>query len=188
MWLSRRGLVGLLEARSSSAAGLHWKRGEQQQRAGKRCHCQWLADAGFVDIKEEAIRLPLSGWPAEAPGQDLGWWFNLGVQRACQPLSSAPLIRGHSWALDEIPGLWLARDPRNMVPYSVALRARILLLLRHPSGTRYPLGRPRTRIRPDHAAGHHRRLRARQPGPVPDAVEKTDGPAIAAEGRIKTRS
>lgn len=68
---------------------------------------QRLADAGFVDIKEEVIRLPLSGWPAKALGRDLGRWFNLGVQRACQPLSLAPLIRGHGWTPDEIPGVRL---------------------------------------------------------------------------------
>ena len=40
---------------------------------------QRLADAGFVDIKEEVIRLPLNSRPAEAPGRDLGRWFNLGI-------------------------------------------------------------------------------------------------------------
>lgn len=48
-----------------------------------------LADAGFVDIKEEVIRLPLNGRPAGPPGRDLGRWFDLGIQQACQPLSLA---------------------------------------------------------------------------------------------------
>ncbi|KAL2129651.1 hypothetical protein VTI74DRAFT_7485 [Chaetomium olivicolor] len=64
-----------------------------------------LADAGFVDIKEEVIRLPLSGRPAEAPCRDLGRWFNLGIRLACEPLSLAPLSRGHGRTLDEIRGL-----------------------------------------------------------------------------------
>lgn len=64
-----------------------------------------LADAGFIDIKEEVIRLPLYGQPAEAPGRDLGRWFNLGIQQACQPLSLAPLNRGRGRTLDEIRDL-----------------------------------------------------------------------------------
>lgn len=63
---------------------------------------QQLADAGFVDIKEEVIRLPLNARPAETPGRDLGRWFNLGIQKACQPLSLAPLSRSHGRTLDEI--------------------------------------------------------------------------------------
>lgn len=65
-----------------------------------------LADAGFVDIEEEVIKLPLNGRLAEAPGRDLDRWFNLGIQQACQPLSLAPLSRRrHSSTPDEIHDL-----------------------------------------------------------------------------------
>ena len=65
-----------------------------------------LVDAGFVDIEEEVIRLPLNGRLAETPCRDLGRWFNLGIQQACQPLSLAPLSRRrYSWTPDEIHGL-----------------------------------------------------------------------------------
>ena len=66
---------------------------------------QQLAHAGFVDIEEEVIRLPLNDQPAEAPGGDLGRWFMVGIQQACQPLSLAPLFRGHGWTPDEIRDL-----------------------------------------------------------------------------------
>ena len=66
---------------------------------------QRLAEAGFVDIKEEVIRLPLNSRPAEAHARDLGRWFKLGIRQACQPLSLAPLVRGHSWTPAEIHDL-----------------------------------------------------------------------------------
>ncbi|KAK4153168.1 Trans-aconitate 2-methyltransferase [Chaetomidium leptoderma] len=61
---------------------------------------QRLADASFVDIKEEVIRLPLTG-----KGKDVGRWFNLSIRQACQPLSLAPLVRGDSWTPDKIHDL-----------------------------------------------------------------------------------
>ena len=63
---------------------------------------QRLADAGFVDIKEEAIRLPLSSWPTERHAGYVGRWFNLGICQACQPLSLAPLGRCHGRTPDVI--------------------------------------------------------------------------------------
>lgn len=49
---------------------------------------QRLADAGFVDIEEEAIRLPLGSWPTEPYGGYVGRWFNLGTGQ------SQPRING----------------------------------------------------------------------------------------------
>ncbi|KAL2259660.1 hypothetical protein VTK26DRAFT_6568 [Humicola hyalothermophila] len=54
---------------------------------------QRLAEAGFVDIKEEVIKLPISGWPAETHLRDVGRWFNLGMRQSYQPLSLAALCR-----------------------------------------------------------------------------------------------
>lgn len=56
---------------------------------------QQLADAGFLDIKEEVIRLPLR----------LRRWFNLGMQQVCQPLCLAPLGRGHGRTRDQLRDL-----------------------------------------------------------------------------------
>lgn len=66
---------------------------------------QRLADASFVDIKEEVIPLPLNGWPADAHGKNVGRWFNLGMGQAYQSLSLAPLCRGHGWTLEEVQEL-----------------------------------------------------------------------------------
>ncbi|KAK4105717.1 S-adenosyl-L-methionine-dependent methyltransferase [Parathielavia hyrcaniae] len=61
-----------------------------------------LADAGFVDIKEEVIQLPLNGWPSDPHTKNIGRWFNLGINQTYQPLSLAPLCRGHGRTADEV--------------------------------------------------------------------------------------
>ncbi|KAH6650926.1 S-adenosyl-L-methionine-dependent methyltransferase [Chaetomium tenue] len=81
---------------------------------------QRLADVGFDEIKEEVIQLPLNGWPTEVHNRELGRWFNLGVRQAFQPLSLAPLCRGHGRTPAEVDEL--AEKARGEV-YSNSVRA-----------------------------------------------------------------
>ncbi|KAK3300226.1 S-adenosyl-L-methionine-dependent methyltransferase [Chaetomium fimeti] len=81
---------------------------------------QQLADVGFDEIKEEVIQLPLNGWPTEVHDRELGRWFNLGVRQAFQPLSLAPLCRGHGRTPAEVEEL--AEKARGEV-YSNTVRA-----------------------------------------------------------------
>lgn len=52
-----------------------------------------LVNAGFVDIKEDVIKVPFSGWPAEKHERDVGRWFNLGFSYGLMGLTLAPLTR-----------------------------------------------------------------------------------------------
>jgi hypothetical protein len=81
---------------------------------------QRLADAGFIDIKEEVIQMPLNGWPTDAHGRDLGRWFNLGMRQAFQPLSLAPLCRGHGRTPAEVQEL---AEKAKAEVYSNSVRA-----------------------------------------------------------------
>jgi len=63
---------------------------------------QWLAQAGFSEIKEEVIKLPLNGWPTDNNSRELGRWFNLGMRQAFQPLSLAPLYRSNRRSVADI--------------------------------------------------------------------------------------
>ncbi|KAH6853602.1 hypothetical protein B0I37DRAFT_349035 [Chaetomium sp. MPI-CAGE-AT-0009] len=81
---------------------------------------QRLEDVGFDEIKEEIIQLPLNGWPTDVHDRDLGRWFNLGVRQAFQPLSLAPLCRGHGRTPAEVAEL--AEKARREV-YSNSVRA-----------------------------------------------------------------
>ncbi|KAK4248029.1 S-adenosyl-L-methionine-dependent methyltransferase [Corynascus novoguineensis] len=66
---------------------------------------QQLADAGFDDIKEEIIQMPVNGWPIDEHGKTTGRWFNLGIRQTLQPLSLAPLCRGHGRTREEVQEL-----------------------------------------------------------------------------------
>ncbi|KAK0667718.1 S-adenosyl-L-methionine-dependent methyltransferase [Cercophora samala] len=55
---------------------------------------QRLSEVGFVDIKEEIIRIPFNPWPAEIHSRDIGRWFNLVMNQGFQPLCLAPFARG----------------------------------------------------------------------------------------------
>jgi hypothetical protein len=63
---------------------------------------QRLVQAGFSEIKEEVIKLPLNGWPTDNNGRELGRWFNLGMCQAFQPLSLAPLYRSNRRSVADI--------------------------------------------------------------------------------------
>ncbi|KAL2136624.1 hypothetical protein VTI74DRAFT_2653 [Chaetomium olivicolor] len=63
---------------------------------------QQLAAAGFDEIKEEVIKLPLNGWPSNPHERDVGRWFNLGMRQAYQPLSLAALCRVHRRTAAEV--------------------------------------------------------------------------------------
>jgi hypothetical protein len=63
---------------------------------------QRLEEAGFVDVKEEVIQMPLNRWPSDAHAREIGRWFNLGFRQSIQPLSLAPLTRGHNRTLAQV--------------------------------------------------------------------------------------
>jgi len=72
-----------------------------------------LEDAGFVDIKEEVVQLPLNGWSRDPHLKDIGRWFNLGMRQTYQPLTLAPLGRGHG------------RTPAEVYELSEKVRAEV---------------------------------------------------------------
>jgi len=61
-----------------------------------------LADAGFVDLREEVINFALNGWPEDPHRKKLGRWFNLGFIQGLQAFSLAPFARGRGKTLPEI--------------------------------------------------------------------------------------
>lgn len=63
---------------------------------------QRLAEVGFVDIKEEVIRIPFNPWPTDTYSRDIGRWFNLVMKQGFQPLCLAPFARGLNKSFSEI--------------------------------------------------------------------------------------
>jgi hypothetical protein len=68
---------------------------------------QRLRDAGFVDIKEDVIQLPVNGWSSDPFLRDVGRWFNLALRQTYQPLALAPLFRNQSRTPAEVQDLAL---------------------------------------------------------------------------------
>lgn len=64
-----------------------------------------LADAGFVDIREETIPFAINGWPSETPKQSIGRWFNLAFVQGLEGLTLAPLFRGQNTSPVDIRAL-----------------------------------------------------------------------------------
>jgi len=52
-----------------------------------------LAAAGFVDIREEVIRLPWNAWPNQPDEKEIGRWFNLAISKGLLSMVMAPLTR-----------------------------------------------------------------------------------------------
>lgn len=50
---------------------------------------QRLAEVGFVDIKEEVIRIPFNPWPTDTYSRDIGRWFNLVMKQGSTSVSGA---------------------------------------------------------------------------------------------------
>lgn len=66
---------------------------------------QRLADAGFADIKQDVIRLPVNGGAIDPFEIDVGRWFNLSIQKSFMGLSMAPLYRAKHWTRADIESL-----------------------------------------------------------------------------------
>lgn len=56
-----------------------------------------LERAGFVEISEQIIRVPLNPWPAEPYLKDVGRWYNLGLTQGLEGLTVGPLTRMSNW-------------------------------------------------------------------------------------------
>lgn len=64
-----------------------------------------LERAGFVDIEEQVIRIPLNPWPKDPFEKDIGRWYNLGLTQGLQALTLAPLTRMLNWTPEEVERL-----------------------------------------------------------------------------------
>lgn len=64
-----------------------------------------LEQAGFVDISEQVIKLPLNPWPADPHLKQVGAWYNLGLTQGLEALSLGPLTRINHWSKADVEQL-----------------------------------------------------------------------------------
>ncbi|PUU78552.1 S-adenosyl-L-methionine-dependent methyltransferase [Tuber borchii] len=83
---------------------------ETTERAGKPLRYeartgQLLREAGFVDVQEVVLKLPLSPWPSDSYLKDCGRWYNLGLSEALEGYTLAPMTRVGGWSVDDVKNL-----------------------------------------------------------------------------------
>ncbi|KAF8243547.1 S-adenosyl-L-methionine-dependent methyltransferase [Wilcoxina mikolae CBS 423.85] len=63
---------------------------------------QLLRDAGFTDIQEVVLKLPLNPWPTDPHLKDCGRWYNLGLNEGLEGFSLGPMCRVLGWPVEEV--------------------------------------------------------------------------------------
>jgi hypothetical protein len=63
---------------------------------------QMLRDAGFVDIQEVVLRLPINTWPTDPYLKDCGRWYQLGMMEGLEGFSLGPMCRVLKWAAEDV--------------------------------------------------------------------------------------
>lgn len=61
-----------------------------------------LAAQGFVDIREEVIKIPINPWEKDPHQKDVGRWYNLGFTQGLEACSMAPFTRMFGWAREDV--------------------------------------------------------------------------------------
>lgn len=62
----------------------------------------YLRQAGFVDIKEEVIKVPINGWPINPAERELGRFLCLGLTMGLVAMTLAPLARMRGMSREEV--------------------------------------------------------------------------------------
>lgn len=61
-----------------------------------------LEQAGFVDIQEVVLQLPLNPWPSDPNLKNVGRWYNLGLNEGLEGFSLGPLCRVKKWPVEHV--------------------------------------------------------------------------------------
>lgn len=61
-----------------------------------------LAAQGFVDIRDEVIKIPLNPWERDSHQKDIGRWYNLGMTEGMEAASLGPFTRIFNWSRDDV--------------------------------------------------------------------------------------
>lgn len=62
----------------------------------------WMIEAGFVNVVEKIVLVPVNGWPVDRKDKLLGNWYSLDVLRFLD--GSKKILQAGGYPLEEIPG------------------------------------------------------------------------------------
>ncbi|KAL3425566.1 methyltransferase domain-containing protein [Phlyctema vagabunda] len=74
---------------------------------------RWYIEAGFVDVQEKVVKLPINTWPKDKDIKVLGQWWCENLLSGLQGFSLALLSRVFLWTKDEIE-VYLVNVRRSM--------------------------------------------------------------------------
>lgn len=63
---------------------------------------KWMVEAGFVDVKEKQVLVPVNTWPVDPVDSHMGGWFSLDVQKGVK--GTTKLLEAAGMSTNEIPG------------------------------------------------------------------------------------
>jgi len=63
---------------------------------------RWYKEAGFVDVKEEIMRIPINGWPRDPRFKMLGKWWARSLLDGLQGFSMMLFTRAFNWTPEEV--------------------------------------------------------------------------------------
>lgn len=72
-----------------------------------------LVAQGFVDIKEEVIKVPLNPWEKDLHQKDVGRWYNLGMTQGLEACTLGPFTRMFGWSKEDV--LRLTNDVKKEI-------------------------------------------------------------------------
>ena len=76
---------------------------------------QWMEEAGFVNVKEYIVPLPLNQWPKDPTLKELGMWEMTNLLQGIEGFSVALFTKILRWSCDELEVLLaqVRRDAQN---------------------------------------------------------------------------
>jgi hypothetical protein len=63
---------------------------------------KWYQEAGFVEVKEEVLRIPINGWPKDPRYKMLGKWWGRSLLDGLQGFTMALFTRAFNWTAEEV--------------------------------------------------------------------------------------
>lgn len=63
---------------------------------------EMLQEAGFVDIQQVSLKVPINNWPTEPFLKECGNWFGLNLIEGLEATSLGPLTRVLGWTPEEV--------------------------------------------------------------------------------------
>ncbi|KAI9789593.1 MAG: hypothetical protein M1816_005902 [Peltula sp. TS41687] len=63
---------------------------------------RWMIDAGFTNVHQKVLKLPLGLWPKDKKLKEIGAWNLLQIQQGMEAFSLAPLTRVMNWKVEEV--------------------------------------------------------------------------------------